>query len=198
MLLPWQLTAATPWLPCPQVSLELSSFPPSHRHPAVPEGLQYYTLAAQLSELQLVFLYRFLQENLDYITTMLAMRLPPLEAAAGGDAASGAAAAAAVGAMPPASPSKAGAEGQHQGGGSGGGGAAAAAVQQAAPVQAPLQPFVLLLDVQASAPNICLPRSSGATGWVFAGPAAPAENPNVSCHCCAVLLPTSCMPALPV
>lgn len=32
-----------------QVSLEFCSFPPSYRHPKVPEGLQYYTLQAQLS-----------------------------------------------------------------------------------------------------------------------------------------------------
>lgn len=32
-----------------QVSLEFCSFPPSHSHPAVPPGLQYYTLQAQLS-----------------------------------------------------------------------------------------------------------------------------------------------------
>lgn len=32
-----------------QVSLEFCSYPPSYRHPKVPEGLQYYTLQAQLS-----------------------------------------------------------------------------------------------------------------------------------------------------
>ena len=38
-----------------------------------------------------------------------------------------------------------------------------AAVQAAAPTaQAPVQPFVLLMDVRASAPNIRLPRNSGA------------------------------------
>ncbi|KAL4443584.1 hypothetical protein ABPG75_011321 [Micractinium tetrahymenae] len=141
------------------VSLEFCSFPPSYRHPAVPEGLQYYTLQAQLSELQLVFLYRFLQENLAYLSTMLAMRLPSLEAEA-------------ALALPPAEPAVAPPAGeadvQQQGGGGGesGGGSAAAATVQATASTAPaaqqqeLQPFVLLMDVQASAPNICLPRHS--------------------------------------
>lgn len=31
------------------VSVEFCSFPPAYQHPAVPEGLQYYTLQAQLS-----------------------------------------------------------------------------------------------------------------------------------------------------
>jgi hypothetical protein len=126
----------------------------------VPEGLQYYTLSAQLSELQLVFLYRFLQENLNYITTMLAMRLPPLEAGSGAGGASDAAAVATAG-MPPASPSKAEVGGQQPGDGEG-----SAAV---APAQEALQPFVLLLDVQADAPNICLPRSSGEACWCLLG-----------------------------
>ncbi|KAL4447306.1 hypothetical protein ABPG77_007339, partial [Micractinium sp. CCAP 211/92] len=141
------------------VSLEFCSFPPSHSHPAVPPGLQYYTLQAQLSELQLVFLYRFLQENLTYISTMLAMRLPPLEAAA-------------ALALPPADPSaghpaagQAGALVQDSGSSPGGGGSTTGAAQPAALTgqaaeQPQLQPFVLLMDVQASAPNICLPRHS--------------------------------------
>ena len=44
--------ASQPLMPScslPQVSLEFCSFPPSYRHPKVPEGLQYYTLQAQLS-----------------------------------------------------------------------------------------------------------------------------------------------------
>lgn len=95
------------------------------------------------AELQLVFLYRCLSENLEYISTMLAMRPPPLDqpepgaaAPAGGDGIAGQS-------MPAAS-------------------AAVEQVQQATPTaQAPLQPFVLLMDVQADAPNICLPRSTG-------------------------------------
>lgn len=38
-----------PRAPPLQVSLEFCSCPPSYRHPKVPEGLQYYTLQAQLS-----------------------------------------------------------------------------------------------------------------------------------------------------
>ncbi|KAL4858517.1 Vacuolar protein sorting-associated protein 13C [Chlorella vulgaris] len=129
------------------VSLNFSSFPPSHPHPAVPAGLQYYTLQAQLSELQLVFLYRFLQENLTYISTMLAMRPLPVESEAS-----------------PAPNQSA----QLHSAVSGQSGLGVAADDAGAPsegvagqVQVPLQPTVLLLDVKASAPIICLPRHSG-------------------------------------
>jgi hypothetical protein len=150
------------------VSLEFCSCPPSYRHPKVPEGLQYYTLQAQLSELQLVFLYRFLSENLTYISTMLAMRPPALENGPPAGAAapsSGAAPAAAAPAPPEAvAPGAPPAAGGAAAGSSGGAGAVAstqAAVQGATPTaQAPVQPFVLLMDVRASAPNIRLPRSS--------------------------------------
>lgn len=125
-----------------------------------------------------MFLYRFLQENLTYISTMLAMRLPPLEAAA-------------ALALPPTEPATvplpAGQADAQQGGGanSGSGSAAAAAGQAAIPAgqdaqQQALQPFVLLMDVQASAPNICLPRhSSGCSCPALAVPAMP---------CCILLL----------
>ena len=173
--------------------MEFSSFPPSYRHPAVPEGLQYYTLSAQLSELQLVFLYRFLQENLNYITTMLAMRLPPLEAGSGAGGASDAAAVATAG-MPPASPSKAEVGGQQPGDGEGS--------AAAAPAQEALQPFVLLLDVQADAPNICLPRSSGAAGSCVLGMQQSAPSENLRFAIAVVLLPKSrllaCLLTLPV
>lgn len=98
-----------------------------------------------------MFLYRFLQENLTYITTMLAMRLPPAEQQAPAEAA-GAPEAAVAGPMSPRTSEVQQAQ-QQQGAGGG-----AAAQAQA---QAPLQPFVLLMDVKASAPNICLPRNSG-------------------------------------
>lgn len=85
---------------------------------------------------------------------MLAMRLPPLEA--GPSPAAPAAAA-------PAAP-EAGAEGAPAAVAAGTPAAGAqAAVQAATPTaQAPVQPFVILMDVRASAPNIRLPRSSGA------------------------------------
>ena len=175
------------------MSVEFSSFPPSYRHPAVPEGLQYYTLSAQLSELQLVFLYRFLQENLNYLTTMLAMRLPALDAGSGGGGGAGDAPAvvAAAAAIPPTSPSKAAPEGQH------GGGSTAAA-----PAQEALQPFVLLLDVQADAPNICLPRGSGAAGSCVLGMQQRAPSENLRFAIAVVLLPKSrllaCLLTLPV
>ncbi|KAK9908805.1 hypothetical protein WJX75_003140 [Coccomyxa subellipsoidea] len=46
--------------------------------PRVPSGLPFYTLTAQLRELELVFLNRFLQELLRYIMLLLAMQPPPL------------------------------------------------------------------------------------------------------------------------
>lgn len=194
------------------VSLNFSSFPPSHPHPAVPAGLQYYTLQAQLSgaapgvasaadmldervcctgfagaalggllrwqgglrwlpalrampspsfhpptvlswmpflcaELQLVFLYRFLQENLTYISTMLAMRPPPLESEASP--------------APNQSAQLQSAVSGQSGLGAAAGDAGAPSEGVAGQVQVPLQPTVLLLDVKASAPIICLPRHSG-------------------------------------
>lgn len=107
-----------------------------------------------------MFLYRFLSENLAYISTLLAMRPPPLEAP-GGAAVSGSTAAPA----PPlgqASPVT-----------------SAAATQQAAPAAGapPTQPFVLLMDVQANAPNIRLPRSSGARPACPAALVLPAQLP---------------------
>lgn len=66
------------------VNITFASHPAAHAadEPRVPSSLgvdTYYTLEASLNELQLVFLYRFLQENLQYISTMLAMRLPHLD-----------------------------------------------------------------------------------------------------------------------
>ncbi len=44
-------------------------------------------------------------------------------------------------------------------------------MQAAAPTaQAPVQPFVLLMDVRASAPNIRLPRNSGVVGSLLGLP----------------------------
>lgn len=117
------------------------------------------------AELQLIFLYRFLSENLTYISTMLAMRPPPLELgpSAGGnlpaESTGAAAAPAAPDAAAPGTPSAAGGAVSTQ-----------AAVQAATPTaQAPVQPFVLLMDVRASAPSIRLPRSSGDWWVVLAG-----------------------------
>ena len=127
---------------------------------------------AKLSELQLVFLYRFLQENLLYISTMLAMRLPPLEAPGGTSAAPGDPAAAPE-APEEASPFKAGA--------AAGGGRAASSPSKAAggsgadqqPEQeqqeeaaTSVQPMLLLLDVEMEAPVICMPRNTGGDGFI--------------------------------
>jgi hypothetical protein len=135
------------------ISLEFHSMPPHYRDQRVPAGCQYYTLQAKLSELELVFLYRFLSENLQYISTMLAMRLPAVgapKATGEGEAAATAAAVREAGLLPveqaqqvPAavtSPTK-----------------SAQAEPSAQPTQ---QPFMLLLDVEMSAPVIRMPRST--------------------------------------
>ena len=44
----------------------------------VPEGLAHYSLSARLSAVRLVFMQRFVNELLQYISGMLAMTLPPL------------------------------------------------------------------------------------------------------------------------
>lgn len=117
------------------------------------------------AELQLVFLYRFLSENLTYISTMLAMRPPPLEfgpspGAAPADSTTAASAAPEAGA--PGTPAASSAAGGQAGSGAGSAASTQTAVQAAtSTAQAPVQPFVLLMDVRASAPNIRLPRSSG-------------------------------------
>lgn len=140
--------------------------------PTSPLNLVANCAIPMCAELQLIFLYRFLSENLTYISTMLAMRPPPLElgpstgANLPSEPAEAATAPAAAG-----TPSAAG--GAAPGGGSGAAGGAAstqAAVQAATPTaQAPVQPFVLLMDVRASAPSIRLPRSSGGWWVVLAG-----------------------------
>jgi hypothetical protein len=99
------------------------------------------------AELQLVFLYRFLQENLTYISTMLAMRPPPLESEASP--------------APNQSAQLQSAVSGQSGLGVAAGDAGAPSEGVAGQVQVPLQPTVLLLDVKASAPIICLPRHSG-------------------------------------
>lgn len=50
--------------------------PRGHYDERVPKGMEFYSLRARLSELQLVFLYRLVQQVTQYLVTMLAMRLP--------------------------------------------------------------------------------------------------------------------------
>lgn len=114
----------------------------------VPAGLAYYGLQAELSQLQVVFLYSFLQETITYLTTMLAMRPPTKDAAL--------------------QPGDAPAASDQQ----------PAPVGPTEPQRgAALQPLLLLLDVQMDAPVISIPRHStrcelrqhgegrGAPGW---------------------------------
>lgn len=87
-----------------------------------------------------MFLYRFLQENLTYISTMLAMRMPPPDQPGEATAPLAGSTSQSKGLPGPESVQP---------------------EQQASQAQAPAQPFVLLMDVSASAPNILLPRNSG-------------------------------------
>ena len=97
----------------------------------MPAGLAYYGLQAELSQLQVVFLYSFLQETITYLTTMLAMRPPAKDAAL--------------------QPGDAPAASDQQ----------PAPVGPTEPQQgAALQPLLLLLDVQMDAPVISIPRHS--------------------------------------
>ena len=124
------------------VSLSFVSHPASHHHPRVPSGFAFYTLEAKLNELQLVFLYRFLQENLQYITTLLAMRPPA--AAAGEETTTSIPtpqqqSSRTITLPPPSSPTN-----QPQ--------------QPQQPQQQ--QPFVLAIEVEMNAPVISMPRNS--------------------------------------
>jgi hypothetical protein len=142
------------------ISLTFASHPKSHKDARVPPGFEFYTLQAKLNELQLVFLYRFLQENLLYITTMLAMRPPVLvfdgtsststagEAAGGGEGST-------ISPMhslqemqrTPSHPSKEQAP-------------SAPAIAPSPTQQQQQQPFILAMDVEMCAPVISMPRSS--------------------------------------
>lgn len=122
------------------VALSFAFYPGSaHDDPRVPAGFDFYNLQAKLSELQVVFLYRFLMENVQYISTMLAMRLPPMESSAhdiiDGDEGSRKEIDAAPSPGPP---------------------------LQTTPTQH-TQPFVMVMDVEMNAPVISLPRASDST-----------------------------------
>ena len=62
-------------------SLMVVSFafdPGSGQHSLVPYGIPFYALQAKLSEIKVIILKRFLEENLLYLQTMMSMRLDPL------------------------------------------------------------------------------------------------------------------------
>ena len=67
----------------------------------MPSGFEYWSVNVHITELELVFLYRFLQEILGYISLTLALRPPPLPtaAAAAADAVANRATAAATAAL---------------------------------------------------------------------------------------------------
>ena len=140
------------------IDLEFSSHTAeeSRANPRVPDGFPYYALRAQLNELDVVFLYRFLQETLEYISMTLALRPPLLDSH--GDAPSGAS------------------EGGSTGGGDGGElprwtqeevpgvGAEAGSMpgkrRSAPPPAVRAMGFILLLDLDMDAPVITMPRHS--------------------------------------
>lgn len=133
------------------MALAFASHPAGHTDPRVPPGLNYYTLQAKLSELQIIFLYRFLQEILQYISVMLALRLAPEGAEQVPEA------------LPATSPADQKLlDGQQQ--------VASpppAAAQQPQTQQAQQQqPFVLVMDIEMNAPVISLPRSSDSTDGI--------------------------------
>eukprot|EP00887_Chlorella_sp_A99_P001951 scaffold18.g1951.t1 len=111
------------------ISVEFVSYPPSHDSGGrAPPGRPHSAVRARLCELQLVFLYRFLQEVLQYISTMLAMRSQPLDQ------------------QLPAAPTASTASTQQQ--------------QQQPQQQPGWEPLLLLLDVEADAPVVRMPRST--------------------------------------
>jgi hypothetical protein len=135
------------------ISLTFGSHPASHKDPRVPPGFEFYTLQAKLNELQLVFLYRFLQENLLYITTMLAMRPPALDfstsfdgSGGSGNNSNGVEGGFVLSPSHSSQPTKEQTVAQP----------AALSLSQ----QQPQQPFILAMDVEMCAPVISMPRSS--------------------------------------
>ena len=51
----------------------------SHNNPRVPSGVPFATVKAKLSALVLIFLNRFIQEILQYVSVLLALRPPPIQ-----------------------------------------------------------------------------------------------------------------------
>ena len=137
------------------VSLNFASHPPSHTDPRIPPGFSFYTLQAKLSELQLVFLYRFLQENLQYISIMLAMRPPVQQAQQSGTASPRALTGAGSSSPSPRGPISPRKELNRQ--------ESQSQSQSQQAQQAQQQPFVLAMDIEMDAPVISMPRSSNSS-----------------------------------
>lgn len=51
----------------------------SYSNPRVPSGFPFSSVKAKLSELDFIFLNRFIQEILQYVSVMLALRAPPIQ-----------------------------------------------------------------------------------------------------------------------
>ena len=67
------------------ISIKLASHSASSAHARAPSGVPFYTVQATLNQVRTILLYRFLQENLRYLQTMLAMRLASSRGAEGLD-----------------------------------------------------------------------------------------------------------------
>ena len=61
------------------VDFATHSIAESHNNPRVPSGFPYSSVKAKLSELDFIFLNRFVQEILQYISVLLVLRPPPIQ-----------------------------------------------------------------------------------------------------------------------
>lgn len=140
------------------VSLNFASHPASHAHPRVPPGFAFYTLQAKLSELQLVFLYRFLQENLQYLSIMLAMRPVVQQAQQAQQRVPAGSSPSNIGTSSPRPQGL-----SPRGTSSPRGELTRLESQPAQQAQQQQQPFVLAMEVEMDAPVISMPRFSNST-----------------------------------
>jgi vacuolar protein sorting-associated protein 13A/C len=113
------------------VELGFDFHPRGHSDQRVPQGMEFYSLRAKLSELQLVFLYRLVQQVTQYLVTMLAMRLP-------GES---------VATTPQGQPAVEGTDSAHK-------------KEEPVNDQGGQQPLLLVMDVEMDAPIITVPASS--------------------------------------
>lgn len=124
----------------------------SHSNSRVPSGLPYSTLKARLSELDFIFLNRFVQEMLQYVSVLLVLRPAPLEVQAQD---------AGVPALATAKPApEAAADSEARAGTADAAEAAAAAGLEAVPEGAQEVGMVLQMDIDMEAPVISMPRNS--------------------------------------
>ncbi len=119
------------------IELEFSSHQAHEAQPGgrVPAGMQYSSLTAQLQELQLVFLNRFVKEVTNYVMLLLALHKASLQQTAADS-----------------SPALEGASPRRQD--------RQQSQQQKQPGKPKGAPFVLQMDVKLAAPVITMPRNT--------------------------------------